>query len=128
MGTVCGSDYDRMGEAYAAHAETKSSADDDPPGRAPPGGAGAVPGGGRPDSFATELIVDRFPLGDETAEVRFYRRPLSAVFAAIREAGFDIDELAEPAPLPECAERFPDAYASLTTAPRFLYLRLRPRT
>lgn len=82
----------------------------------------------RPDYFATELIVDRFPVSGETTEVRFYRRPLSAVFAAVREAGFHVDDLAEPMPLPECAERFPDAYASLTTTPRFLYLRLRPRT
>lgn len=80
----------------------------------------------RPDYFATEEIVDRFPLGDGTAEVRFYRRPLSAMFAAIRESGFQVDELAEPMPLQECAERHPDSYALLTTTPRFLYFRLRP--
>jgi len=80
----------------------------------------------RPDYFATEEIVDRFPLGDGTAEVRFYRRPLSAIFAAIRESGFQVDELAEPMPLQECAERHPDSYALLTTTPRFLYFRLRP--
>jgi len=81
----------------------------------------------RPNYFAIEQVVDRFPIGDETTEVRFYRRPLSAVFAAIREGGFQVDELAEPVPLPECAERFPEVYASLTTTPRFLYLRLLPR-
>lgn len=80
----------------------------------------------RPDYFATEEIVDRFPLGDRTAEVRFYRRPLSAIFAAIRKSGFQVDELDEPMPLPDCAEKHPDSYASLTTTPRFLYFRLRP--
>src|SRR5262249_47759388 len=83
---------------------------------------------GRPDYFATELVADRFPIGGGAEqEVRFYRRPLSAVFAAIRDGGLQVDELAETMPVPECAERFPDAYASLTTSPRFLYLRLRPR-
>lgn len=80
----------------------------------------------RPDYFATEEIVDRFPLGDSSTEVRFYRRPLSAMFAAVRRTGFQVDELVEPMPLPECAERHPNAHASLTTTPRFLYFRLRP--
>jgi SAM-dependent methyltransferase len=80
----------------------------------------------RPDYFATEEIVDRFPLGDGTAVVRFYRRPLSAIFAAIRKGGFQVDELAEPMPLLECAVSHADSYASLTTTPRFLYFRLRP--
>ena len=80
----------------------------------------------RPDYFAIEEIVDRFPLGDHTAEVRFYRRPLSAIFSTIRRSGFQVDELVEPMPLRECAERYPDAYASLTKTPHFLYFRLRP--
>jgi SAM-dependent methyltransferase len=80
----------------------------------------------RPSYFAIEEIVDRFPLGGHTAEVRFYRRPLSAIFSAIRESGFQVDDLVEPMPLPECAERYPVSYASLTKTPRFLYFRLRP--
>lgn len=81
----------------------------------------------RPDYFAVEPIVDRWgPTKDAT--VRFYRRPLSAVFAAVRDAGFWVDELDEPRPLPECEERHPEAWQLLTTRPRFLYLRLLKRT
>lgn len=81
----------------------------------------------RPDYFALEPIVDRWgPAKDAT--VRFYRRPLSAVFAAVRDAGFWVDELGEPMPLPECEERHPEAWEILTTRPRFLYLRLLKRS
>ena len=82
----------------------------------------------RPTYFATEELVDHWQVGGRTAEVRFYRRPLSAIFSAIRDAGFYVDELVEPMPLPECEERFPEDYVSLTTRPRFLYFRLLPRT
>ena len=81
----------------------------------------------RPSYFATEQLVDHWQMGDRTAEVRFYRRPLSAMFAAIHDGGFCVDELVEPMPLPECEERFPESYASLTTTPRFLFFRLIPR-
>lgn len=81
----------------------------------------------RPTYFATEQLVDHWQVGGRTAEVRFYRRPLSAIFAAIRDGGFYVDELVEPMPLPECEERFPEDYVSLTTRPRFLYFRLLPR-
>lgn len=82
----------------------------------------------RPDYFATELITDQFNTPAGPAEVHFYRRPLSAVFAAIRDAGFNVDELAEPMPVPELEERDPAAWVLLTTKPRFLYLRLLTRS
>ena len=78
----------------------------------------------RPDYFAVEPITDTFPTAAGPAEVHFWRRPLSAVFAAVRDAGFQVDELAEPMPLPECRERDPRVWTLLTTRPRFLYLRL----
>jgi hypothetical protein len=82
----------------------------------------------RPDHFAVERIVDQFPTpGGGRAEVQFLRRPLSAVFAAIREVDLWVDELVEPMPLASCEESHPEAWRSLTTAPRFLYLRLLKR-
>lgn len=78
----------------------------------------------RPNYFATELVTDNWRIGDGDVDVRFYRRPLSAVFAAIRDGGFWVDELSEPMPLPECEKQDPKGWALLTTQPRFLYLGL----
>ncbi|UJW28945.1 GrpB family protein [Saccharothrix sp. AJ9571] len=77
----------------------------------------------RPDYFRREQVTDQFALGGREVDVRFYRRPLSQTFGALREAGFTVDVIDEPMPLPECREISPRAYASLTTTPRFLYFR-----
>jgi SAM-dependent methyltransferase len=78
------------------------------------------------DYFATELVVDRWSLGEREYEVRFWRRPLSEMFRAIADGGFRLDELSEPQPLPECQHHFPDAWERLTRRPQFLFLRLVP--
>lgn len=78
------------------------------------------------DYYATELLHDRWEKGGETFDVRFWRRPLSEMFAAFAEAGWRVERLDEPLPLPECRERDPAAWARLTTAPAFLFLRLVP--
>lgn len=77
--------------------------------------------------LATELMTDRWEKGGKTFDVRFWRRPLSAMFAAFDEAGFDVRKLTEPLPLPECRERFPDKWKRLSTEPNFLFFRLSPR-
>ena len=76
------------------------------------------------DYFATELVVDRWTLAEREYDVEFWRRPLSEMFRAIAESGFRVDELSEPQPLPECRDRFPDAWEPLTRQPQFLFLRL----
>jgi len=43
---------------------------------------------------------------------------------AISDAGFLIDRLTEPQPLPELAQRRPDEHRWLTTTPNFLFFRL----
>jgi hypothetical protein len=43
-----------------------------------------------------------------------------------RDAGFVIDELIEPRPVPEMATRDPETYARLEHAPAFIDFRLRP--
>ena len=78
------------------------------------------------DYFATELLHDRWTKAEKTFEVSFWRRPLSAMFKAIAEAGFRVDSLAEPRPLDECRDRFPDDWKRLTTEPQFLFFRLVP--
>jgi hypothetical protein len=77
--------------------------------------------------LATELLRDRWEKGGREHEVSFWRRPLSAMFESFDAAGFIVQTLSEPRPLPECEERFPDAWKRLTTHPHFLFLRLRPR-
>lgn len=77
--------------------------------------------------LATDLLTDRWEKGGKEFVVRFWRRPLGAMFAAFDEAGFDVRKLAEPHPLPECRERFPDKWKRLSTEPNFLFFRLSAR-
>jgi SAM-dependent methyltransferase len=78
------------------------------------------------DYFATELLCDRWLVAGSEYDVRFWHRPLSRMFREIAEAGWRIDELSEPQPLPEVRERFPEVWERLTTRPHFLFLRLVP--
>ncbi|MEQ0557696.1 GrpB family protein [Amycolatopsis sp. NEAU-NG30] len=70
--------------------------------------------------FELELLEDEFPPGQL---VRFYRRPLSWTFQAVRDAGFAVDRLVEPMPAPEADAADPKWAANLRTKPRFLYFR-----
>lgn len=79
------------------------------------------------DYFATELLHDRWEKGGEQFDVQFWRRPLSAMFAAFAEAGWQVERLEEPLPLERCREVDPAAWARLTTRPAFLFFRLLPR-
>ncbi|MEU7783759.1 GrpB family protein [Amycolatopsis sp. NPDC049159] len=74
----------------------------------------------RENYFELELLEDEFPAGQV---VRFYRRPLSWTFTAVREAGFEVDRLEEPMPAAEAEEADPKWAANLRTKPRFLYFR-----
>lgn len=78
------------------------------------------------DYFATELLHDRWTKNGRTLDVSFWRRPLTDMIAAFHAAGFAIDALREPRPLPECEERFPAEWELLTTKPQFVFFRLRP--
>ncbi|MGZ2405866.1 hypothetical protein ACVIKO_003126 [Rhizobium ruizarguesonis] len=53
--------------------------------------------------------------------MRFWHRPLHAMFEALKSAGFQIDIVSEPQPDPQARTLFPQAYQSLTTKPRFLF-------
>ena len=81
---------------------------------------------GSGDYFATELLCDRWTVGEHEYDVRFWHRPLSGMFREVAEAGLRVDELSEPQPLPEMRERFPDVWQRLTTKPHYLFLRLVP--
>ena len=74
------------------------------------------------DVSPTMAALARSRLGD-TAEVRVVDLAEPLDFRAVREAGFVVDEIAEPMPVPELAERDPEAYRRLTTRPWFLFVR-----
>ncbi|PRW65323.1 class I SAM-dependent methyltransferase [Actinopolyspora mortivallis] len=80
-------------------------------------------GQGRPDYLSTELVSETWPVGGQDVEVSFYRRPLSAVFEQLHRAGFVVDTVDEPRPLPELSRLSPDAYAELSTKPVFLFVK-----
>lgn len=79
---------------------------------------------------------DEFPLDDgacyfETerevkewsVDVPYYRRPLSAMLNPIVDAGFEIDEVAEPQPTTAFRERCPELYETESRCPVFLCVR-----
>lgn len=73
------------------------------------------------DYFGTFQLDDRWEKGGEIMEMRYWRRPLQAMTAALSAAGFTIDTITEPLPLPEARERFPADYKLLSTQPQFLF-------
>jgi SAM-dependent methyltransferase len=55
---------------------------------------------------------------------RYWRQPLSATCAEFAGAGFLVERIEEPLPLPAMAERFPDDFVKLSREPGFLVFRL----
>jgi ubiquinone/menaquinone biosynthesis C-methylase UbiE len=80
------------------------------------------------DYFAVEQVTETWQKGGQPFEVTFWRRPLTAMTAAIGSAGFVIDRLVEPDPSPELRQRHPQDYDKIRTRPRFLFFRLTKRT
>lgn len=77
------------------------------------------------DYFAVEQVTETWEKGTGAYEVTFWRRPLTAMTAAIAAGGFVIQQLVEPRPSPELRKRDPRAYELISTRPRFLFFRLR---
>jgi SAM-dependent methyltransferase len=57
--------------------------------------------------------------------VRFYQRPLSAITEPLGAAGFVIERLVEPVPVPEFRDADPEDYANLIRMPSFVLFRAR---
>jgi SAM-dependent methyltransferase len=81
----------------------------------------------RADYFAVKQVTETWTKDGQPFDVTFWRRPLTAMTAAIAEAGFVIDRLVEPAAVPELRHRDPDDYQRLLTSPVFLFFRLAKR-
>jgi SAM-dependent methyltransferase len=79
------------------------------------------------DYFAVRQVTETWALVGGPFEVTFWRRPLTAMTAAIAAADFVIDRLVEPEPAPQLGEQDPEADARLQTSPAFLFFRLAKR-
>jgi SAM-dependent methyltransferase len=73
------------------------------------------------DYFELRLLEDEW----STGKVRFYRRPLTAMSAALYKAGFVIERLLEPRPVAAFREADPEGYEKLSKNPWFLVIRAR---
>ena len=56
--------------------------------------------------------------------VRFWRMPLTQSVAEFTDAGFVIERLVEPRPVPQMADEYPDDYDKLQSEPGFIAFRL----
>ncbi|WP_246411447.1 class I SAM-dependent methyltransferase [Amycolatopsis dendrobii] len=75
----------------------------------------------RTDYHRVELISENWDWNGKTVTGRMYRRPVSAVFTSLLEAGFAIDAVEEPQPAPGVED--PELDRILRTTPVFLYVR-----
>jgi SAM-dependent methyltransferase len=74
--------------------------------------------------FDTELVADTWRKAGVEVTQHFWRRPLSAVFAAFADAGFTVDRVAEPQPTPAALRQFPDDLGTVAGSPVFIVYRL----
>ncbi|MGN7798628.1 class I SAM-dependent methyltransferase [Leifsonia sp. 22587] len=64
--------------------------------------------GGDREYFGIHERTEEWTLGDQTATLRFWDRPLHAMTDAFAAAGFLISAISEPALAPEAFDRFPE--------------------
>jgi SAM-dependent methyltransferase len=71
--------------------------------------------------FETVLLTDTWRKGGQEFQVRFYRRPISAIVDALADAGFLIERIPEPVPDPNA---FSDRafYERIRRGPWFLFI------
>ncbi|MFI6299439.1 hypothetical protein ACIBEJ_48150 [Nonomuraea sp. NPDC050790] len=74
--------------------------------------------GEKPEYFKTRIRVDEWAMGGQTAQMRFWDRPLHAMTEAFTAAGFRISVISEPPFVPEARELFPEVRE--ITGTRFL--------
>lgn len=78
----------------------------------------------RDNYFAIKRVTETWDMPEGSHEVTFWRRPLTAMTAAIADADFVIEQLIEPEPVPELRRRDAEADTRLRTSPAFLFFRL----
>ena len=78
------------------------------------------------DYHRVELVSEQWDWDGQPVTGRMYRRPLSAIFGALRQAGFWIDVVDEPRPQAGVRDADPRITKILATMPVFLYVRAGP--
>ncbi len=74
-----------------------------------------------PDYFATAYIEDEW----DTGKVSYYHRSLTTILNTVVEAGFVIEKVLEPQPVPAMRLTHPELYDKLMHNPWFLVIRAR---
>jgi SAM-dependent methyltransferase len=80
---------------------------------------------GSTNYYATELLEAPWRWGGDPVIMPFYRRPLGAIMAPLREAGFVIEHMIDAQPTEDFKTAAPDNYARWSTTPTFLGIRAR---
>lgn len=76
---------------------------------------------GHDNYFETYGFSETWERDGKVVSMRFWHRPLHAMFDALTSARFRIDVLSEPQPDPLGREQFAEAYLTLSTQPRFIF-------
>lgn len=77
---------------------------------------------GHENYFETYSFEELWERGGKAMTMRFWHRSLHTIVDELKTAGFSIDTMNEPQPDPQARSLFPDAYHSLSTRPRFLFI------
>ena len=75
--------------------------------------------GEKTNYFATRKRTENWTMGDQEAQLEFWDRSLSSMFASFLASGFRITHVGEPAPSLEALEKFPDFFKDRID-PRFM--------
>jgi ubiquinone/menaquinone biosynthesis C-methylase UbiE len=75
--------------------------------------------GGTSEYFGTRARTEVWTMGEGTAELTFWDRPLHAMIDSFTSAGFHIENISEPAPTAAAYERFPEEFENRPSG-RFL--------
>lgn len=71
--------------------------------------------------FETYDWTEEWTIRGQSAQLRFWNRPLHAMTDAFTAAGFLVSVIGEPMPLPAARELFPEEFRAFTTSPNFLF-------
>ncbi|WP_436911663.1 class I SAM-dependent DNA methyltransferase [Halosimplex marinum] len=75
--------------------------------------------------FDTEFVSREWDSFDPPIEMPTYRRPLESMIGPLLRTGFALEEIVEPVPESEFAEKMPAKYEELSRKPTFLCVRSR---
>lgn len=78
----------------------------------------------RPDYFENTSYGFEWEFGGQRIPMRFWRKSLQSMLDAFTSAGFRLESITEPQPLPEARNLHPEGCDHLSTSPRFIFFTL----